>query len=148
MNRAGGFLPLSGRGKFNRPRALGVRGAGSRRGLKTSFFDRFLPSFLSFFPSAEGRGGGGGGGAGSGRWRPVGERGVGSREMRCRSNVFMLSCLSLLLRPRPKASAWNSRPGIHPFLKLIDFIRELQIETRRGGFEMSKKSCKRKKGVG
>ena len=34
------------------------------------------------------------------------------------------------------------------FLKLIDFIRELQIETRREGFEMSKKSCKRKKGVG
>lgn len=71
--------------------------------------------------------------------------------MRCRSKVFMLSCLWLRLRPRPRGRAWNSRPGIHLFfffLKLIDFIRELQIETRRRGFEMSKKSCKRKKGGG
>lgn len=71
--------------------------------------------------------------------------------MRCRSKVFMLSCLWLRLRPRPRGRAWNSRPRIHLFfffLKLIDFIRELQIETRRGGFEMSKKSCKRKKGGG
>lgn len=73
--------------------------------------------------------------------------------MRCRSKIFMLSCLGLQLRPRPTGRTLNSRPRILAFfffffLKLIDFIRELQIETRREGFEMSKKSCKRKKGVG
>lgn len=68
--------------------------------------------------------------------------------MRCRSGVFLLPCPGLQLRPRPSGPTWNSKPGILPLLKLIDFIRELQIETRRGGFEMSEKSCKRKEEVG
>lgn len=53
--------------------------------------------------------------------------------------------------PSPKGESLEfqtQNPSFFFFLKLIDFIRELQIETRRGGFEMSKKSCKRKKGGG
>lgn len=118
-------------GKFNgrlpAPRAF--RGsAGARARAKNFKLFSLMPLF--FLGGGDARGGG------------------KQREMRCQSKVFLPSCFWLQLRPRPRGRTLNSRPGILSVLKLIDFIRELQIETRRGGFEMSKKSCKRKKEVG
>lgn len=70
-------------------------------------------------------------------------------ETRCPRQSF---CALQPLAPAPPSPKGESLEfqtrAILPFLKLIDFIRELQIETRRGGFEMSKQSCKREKGGG
>lgn len=65
--------------------------------------------------------------------------------MRCRGEVFSALLPLALAPPSSKGEDRDARPGMLPVLKLIDFIRELQMETRRGALKCQRKVAKGKR---